>query len=57
MILLLLGGAPRDLSHPDWREKIADPVTLRLLGAVLMGVGVYWWFVLHVHQEKRRRKR
>src|SRR5439155_21034544 len=55
MILLLLAGAPRgDSTHPTWITSLADPMTLRLLGAVLMGVGVYWGLVVY-HQRRKKR--
>ena len=57
MIILLFGGAPRDAAHPNWLNRIAQPMELLILGAVLMGVGVYWWGVLFYAQAKRRRKR
>jgi hypothetical protein len=58
MIVLVLAGAPRDAAHPDWRDKIARPMELSVIGAVLLGIGVYWWFALyHQRQPKRRGKR
>jgi hypothetical protein len=58
MIVLLIAGAPRYPSHPDWRDKLARPTEMRIIGAVLMGVGVYWWFILYAQrQQKRRGKR
>jgi len=57
MIVLLFGGAPRDAAHPTWLNKLAQPVELLIFGAVLMGIGVYWWFMLHYGQQKRKRKR
>ena len=57
MIVLLFGGAPRDNAHPTWLNKLAQPMELLIFGAVLMGIGVYWWFMLYYTQQKRKRKR
>lgn len=57
MIVLLFGGAPRDAAHPTWLNKLAQPMELLIFGAVLMGIGVYWWFMLYYAQQKRKRKR
>ena len=57
MILLLIGGAPRDAAHPNWLNKLAQPIELLIFGAVLMGIGVYWWGVLYYTQQKRKRNK
>ena len=57
MIVLLFSGAPRDAAHPTWLNKLAQPVELLIFGAVLMGIGVYWWFMLYYTQQKRKRIR
>ena len=46
MVLLLLGDAPRN-ANQHWRNALADPMTLRLFGAVVIGMGVYWGILLH----------
>src|SRR6266516_4982867 len=53
MIVLVLAGAPRDPAHPGLLDKLAHPMELRIVGAVLMGIGVYWWFILYHTQRKR----
>ena len=57
MILLLIGGAPRDVAHPNWLNKLAQPMELLIFGVVLMGIGVYWWGVLYYTQQKRKRNK
>jgi len=57
MILLVFGGAPRDAAHPGWLNKLAQPMELLIFGAVLMGIGVYWWCVLYFHQQKRSKRK
>jgi hypothetical protein len=57
MLLLLLGDAPRH-ANQQWRNALADPMTLRLFGAVVIGIGVYWGIVLHASATTpKRRKR
>ena len=55
MVLLLLGDAPRNPAQ-HWRNSLADPMTLRLIGAVVIGIGVYWGILLHTLPEKRRKR-
>jgi hypothetical protein len=55
MLLLLLGDAPRNPSQ-HWRNALADPMTLRLFGAVVIGVGVYWGILLHSVAPKRKKR-
>jgi hypothetical protein len=56
MILLLLAGAPREAGRASWITALGDPMTLRLMGAVVIGVGVYWGLVIQHHTRKRRRR-
>ena len=55
MVLLLLGDAPRNPAQ-HWRNSLADPMTLRLMGAVVIGIGVYWGILLHTLPEKRKKR-
>jgi hypothetical protein len=57
MILLVVGGAPRDAAHPGWLNRIAQPMELLTFGVVLMAIGVYWWCVLYYTRQKRNRRR
>ena len=57
MILLVLAGAPIDPNTSNWRTKLADPMTLRIFGAVLMGAGVCYGFASFQHKPARKRKR
>jgi hypothetical protein len=56
MVLLLLAGAPRGVGHSSWITSLADPTTLRLFGAVMMGIGVYWGLIVY-HSRRRKRTR
>jgi len=56
MFLLLLGDAPRNPAQ-HWRNALADPMTLRLIGAAVIGMGVYWGIVLHSPAAPKRKKR
>jgi hypothetical protein len=57
MVLLVLGGAPLDPNQHNWRTKLADPMTLRIFGAVLVGMGVCYGFVSYQGKPARKRKR
>jgi hypothetical protein len=55
MLLLLLADAPRNPSQ-HWRNALADPMTLRLFGAIVIGMGVYWGILLHTVSGKRKKR-